>query len=134
MRDSASTTDLWSSAAGSIHGPAGLFVVIPSPRSLARGPRGRYNRAAMPSATEGNASTPAEGLHLAALSAAALTLILGLVARRAVWVHMGVSLIILLPPLRLATAIIKEARAHRYGVAAMGILVLAFLLFSRRIS
>ncbi len=134
MRDSASTTGLWSSAAESVPGPAGLFVVIPSPRSLARRPRGRYNRAAMPSATEGNAPTPAEGLHIAALSAAALALILGLGAHRAVWVNMGISLIILLPPLRLATTIIREARAHRYGVAAMGILVLAFFLFSRRIS
>ena len=134
MPDSVSTTDLWSSAAESGQGPEGLFVVIPSSRSLARRPRGRYNRGSMSSATEGNASTPAEGLHVAALGAAALALILGLAARRAVWVHTGVSLIILLPPLRLATTIIGEARAHRYGVAAMGILVLAFLLFSRGIS
>jgi hypothetical protein len=73
-------------------------------------------------------------VHTAGLSAAALALILSLFARKAVWVNVGVSLILLLPALRLATTIIGEARAHRYGVAAMGILVLAFLLLSRRIS
>jgi hypothetical protein len=49
-------------------------------------------------------------------------------------VNAGISLVILLPPLRLATTIVGEAHGRRYGVAAMGILVLAFLIFSRRIS
>lgn len=88
----------------------------------------------MSSATEGNVSTAAEALHVAALSASALGLFLGLVAREALWLNMGVSLILFLPPLRLATTIIGEARARRFGIAGMGILVLALLLFSRRIS
>ena len=88
----------------------------------------------MSSATEGNVSIAAEALHVAALSAAALGLLLGLVAREALWLNMGVSLILLLPPLRLATTIFGEARARRFGIAAMGVLVLALLLFSRRIS
>ena len=40
----------------------------------------------------------------------------------------------LLPVLRLATTIMGEIRARRYRVAAMGIVVLAFLVLSRRIS
>ena len=39
-----------------------------------------------------------------------------------------------LQALRLATTVISEARASRYLVAFMGVLVLAFLLLSRRIS
>ena len=80
------------------------------------------------------ASSPVEALHTFALGAAALGLLGGLVARRPVWVNLSVSLILLLPPLRLATTVISEARARRYLVAFMGVLVLAFLLLSRRIS
>lgn len=76
----------------------------------------------------------AEPLHALGLGIAALALFMGLVAREPEWVKAGISLVILLPPLRLATTIIGEARARRYGVASMGILVLAFLIFSRRIS
>lgn len=81
-----------------------------------------------------SASRPVEALHTFALSAAALGLLRGLVARRPVWVNLSVSLILLLPPLRLATTVVSEARARRYLVAFMGLLVLAFLLLSRRIS
>lgn len=77
---------------------------------------------------------PAEPLHAIGLGIAALALFAGLVTREPDWAKMGISLVILLPPLRLATTIIREARARRYGVAAMGFLVLAFLVFSRRIS
>lgn len=79
-------------------------------------------------------SKAVEALHTFALSAAALGLLGGLAARRPVWVNLSVSLILLLPPLRLATTVISEARAHRYLAAFMGVLVLAFLLLSRRIS
>lgn len=79
-------------------------------------------------------SRPAEALHLAALITAAAGLLLGLLAGRSNWVTMGVSLLLLLPPLRLATTIIEEVRSRRYDVAFMGAIVLAFLLFSRRIS
>ena len=75
-----------------------------------------------------------EVLHAMGLGVAALGLLLGLVARNETWANLGISLVILLPPLRLATSIMDEARARRYGVAFMGVLVLAFLLFSRRIS
>jgi hypothetical protein len=61
-------------------------------------------------------------------------LLAGLVAGEPEWVKGAISVVILLPPLRLAFTIIGEARARRFGVAAMGALVLAFLLFSRRIS
>lgn len=81
-----------------------------------------------------SASRAVETLHTFALSAAALGLLGGLVARRPVWVNLSVSLILLLPPLRLATTVISEARARRYLVALMGVLVLTFLLLSRRIS
>ena len=77
---------------------------------------------------------PAEPLHALALGIAALTLFAGLVARTPGWVNAGISLVILLPGLRLATTIIGEARARRYRVAAMGLVVLAFLILSRRIS
>ena len=77
---------------------------------------------------------PAEPLHAISLGIAALALLGGLVAREPEWVDAGIALVILLPPLRLATSIIGEARDHRYGMAAMGVLVLAFLVFSRRIS
>lgn len=79
-------------------------------------------------------SQPVEALHALALGTASLGLLAGLLAGQTVWVNTGVSLILLLPPLRLATTIVGEARARRYGVALMGVLVLAFLLFSRRIS
>jgi hypothetical protein len=69
-----------------------------------------------------------------ALSTAALGLLLGLLARNPVWVEMGVSLILLLPPLRLATSIVGEAHARRYAIAAMGVVVLSFLVLSRRVS
>ena len=79
-------------------------------------------------------SRKVETLHALALGAAASGLVLGLLARRPVWLNMGVSLILLLPPLRLSTTIFGEAQARRYGIAAMGVVVLALLLFSRRIS
>jgi hypothetical protein len=79
-------------------------------------------------------SRTAEALHVLALGIATLALAFGLVVRRPVWVNTGISLILLLPPLRLATTVLGEAHARRYGVAALGLLVLAFLLFSRRIS
>ena len=88
----------------------------------------------MSSNAHAKAGPPAEALHTLGLGVAALGLLLGLVARNATLVNLGISLVILLPPLRLATAIVGEARAHRYGVALMGVLVLAFLLVSRRIS
>ena len=77
---------------------------------------------------------PSEGLHLLGLGLAAFGLALGLIAGNPDWVKMGVSLMLLLPPLRLATTILEEARARRFRVAAMGTLVLVFLLLSRRIS
>lgn len=83
---------------------------------------------------EETVSLPVEALHTLALSAAAIGLLMGLVAHRVVWVNLSVSLILLLPPLRLATTVVGEARAQRYAVALMGIVVLAFLLLSRRIS
>ncbi len=83
---------------------------------------------------EETVSLPVEALHAIALSAAALGLLMGLVAHRVVWVNLSVSLILLLPPLRIATTVAGEARARRYKVALMGIVVLAFLLLSRRIS
>lgn len=53
----------------------------------------------MSSTPKGPRPTPVETLHLVvALSAAALGLVLGLAARKAAWVEMGVSLILLLPP------------------------------------
>ena len=88
----------------------------------------------MSSATDSTVVQPAEPLHAIGLGAAALGLFLGLILGQPTWVSAGLSLIILLPPLRLATTLIGEARARRYGVAAMGILVLAFLVLSRRIS
>lgn len=80
------------------------------------------------------ASTPIETLHGLALGAAALGLLLGLLASKVVWVNLGVSLILLLPPLRLATTIVAEGRGGRQGTALMGIVVLVFLLISRRFS
>jgi len=88
----------------------------------------------MPSPASANAAPLVETLHAAGLTVAALGLLLGLVARNETWANLGISLVILLPPLRLATSIMDESRARRYGVAFMGVLVLAFLLFSRRIS
>ena len=75
-----------------------------------------------------------EALHGAALAGAASGLLVGLILRQAVWVNLAVSLILLLPPLRLATTIAGEAHGRRYREAAMGLIVLAFLFFSRRIS
>jgi len=77
---------------------------------------------------------PVEALHTLALSAAAIGLLAGIVARDAVWVNLSVSLILLLPPLRLATTVVSQARARRYLIAFTGVVVLAFLLLSRRIS
>jgi uncharacterized membrane protein len=88
----------------------------------------------MSNASDRRAVHTAEPLHMAGIGVAALTLLAGLVAEESSWVGSGISLIILLPVLRLATTIASEAMARRYGVAAMGILVLAFLIFSRRIS
>ncbi len=79
-------------------------------------------------------SAPVEALHTAALITAAVALLAGLVLRQTAWVTTGVSLILLLPPLRLATTIMEEARARRYDVAFMGLVVLTILLVSRRIS
>jgi len=79
-------------------------------------------------------SMPVEALHTLALSAAAIGLLAGIVARDAVWVNLSVSLILLLPPLRLATTVVSQARARRYLIAFTGVVVLAFLLLSRRIS
>jgi uncharacterized membrane protein len=88
----------------------------------------------MPKTADRKVIQPAEPVHAVCLSIAALALVAGLVAQESEWVKAGISLVILLPPLRLATSIIGEARARHYGVATMGILVLAFLVFSRRIS
>lgn len=86
------------------------------------------------SATDGKIRSAVEALHLMALCASAIALMLGLLVRSTVMVNVGVSLLLLLPPLRLATTIIGEARGRRYGIASMGVLVLAFILISRRIS
>ena len=88
----------------------------------------------MPDPVEAKAMPAIEGLHLVCLAVAASTLLLGLVADQPAWVKGGISLVILLPSLRLTTSIVGEVRATRYGVAAMGVLVLSFLIFSRRIS
>jgi hypothetical protein len=88
----------------------------------------------MSSATEEKPRTATELLHAAALGAAALGLLSGLLVRNLAWLNVGVSLILLLPPLRLATTIYGEARGQRFAVAVMGVLVLAFLLLSRRFS
>ena len=88
----------------------------------------------MSSLSDRNVVQPAEPLHGVSLGIAALALFAGLVAGEPEWVKAGISLVILLPPLRLATTIIGEFHARRHGVAAMGILVLTFLVFSRRIS
>jgi hypothetical protein len=47
---------------------------------------------------------------------------------------MGVSLVLLLPPLRIATSVVGEAHAGRIRVAVMGIIALMVLFVSRRIS
>jgi len=101
---------------------------------MGSGRRLRYNRSPMPLTADRKVAQPSEPVHAVGLGIAALALITGLVAREQEWVKAGISLLILLPALRLATTIIGEARARHYGVAAMGILVLAFLVFSRRIS
>jgi hypothetical protein len=88
----------------------------------------------MPSAGSAKAVSRVETLHALALGIAALGLLVGLVTRNNGWANLGISLVILLPPLRLATTIMDQARARSFGVAAMGVVVLAFLLFSRRIS
>lgn len=75
-----------------------------------------------------------EFLHMAALSVAAVGLALGLVSRRADWVSMGVSMVLLLPPLRIAASVMDEAHARRFGVAAMGLVVLLVLFLSRHSS
>lgn len=88
----------------------------------------------MSTAPDRKVAQPAEPLHALGLGLAALALLAGLVARAPEWVNAGISLVILLPGLRLATTIIGEVRARRYRVAAMGVVVLAFLVLSRRIS
>ncbi len=88
----------------------------------------------MPSTSDRKATGPVEPLHAVSLAIAALTLFAGLIAGEPEWVKTGISLVILLPALRLATTIMGEARARRYRVAAMGIVILAFLILSRRIS
>ena len=88
----------------------------------------------MSSAQEWKVVPPAEPLHALGLGVAAFGLIAGLVAGKPEWVNWGIGLVILLPTLRLFTTILGEARARRYGVAAMGILILALLIFSRRFS
>lgn len=75
-----------------------------------------------------------ELLHRVALSVAAVGLAVGLVSRRADWVSLGVSLVLLLPPLRIATSVMDEAHARRFGVAAMGVVVLLVLFLSRHSS
>jgi hypothetical protein len=79
-------------------------------------------------------SNAEEAVHMGALVVTALALAMGLFARDAEWVRVGVSLTLLLPPLRIFTSILGEARAKRFGVAAMGAAVLAVLFFSRHIS
>jgi len=76
----------------------------------------------------------AEPLHVLAIALAALGLLVGLVENEPDRVKDALSLVILLPPLRLASTILGEVRARRFRVAALGALVLAFLVFSRRIS
>lgn len=75
-----------------------------------------------------------EAVHMGALVITALALALGLFTHDAEWVRIGVSLTLLLPPLRIFTSILGEARSKRFGVAAMGAVVLAVLFFSRHIS
>jgi hypothetical protein len=96
--------------------------------------RVRYNRASVSRPTSEVHSSLVEALHMVALAIGAIGLTAGLVSRKTEWANLGVSLILVLPPLRVATSIVEEARAKRFGVAAMGALVLAFLFFSRRIS
>lgn len=88
----------------------------------------------MPSVIKAGARSPVENLHGLLMSLTAAALFAGLVARKAMWVDLGLSMILLLPPLRLATTIFGEARARRYWVAVLGTMVLALLLFSHRIS
>ena len=88
----------------------------------------------MQSSPQDRHSTAVEHLHTAALVAASLGLALGLASRRADWVGMGVALVLLLPPLRIATSVLAETHARRYGVAAMGVVVLMVLFLSRHIS
>lgn len=85
-------------------------------------------------ASSNSVSPAVEVLHGVALAAAALGLLVGLFSGRASLVNPAISLMLLLPPLRLATTVVGEATAKRYATAAMGFVVLAFLLVSRRIS
>ena len=78
-------------------------------------------------------SLKSERLHAAALGAAALALAAGLGTRNPSWVKFGISLVLLLPPLRLLTSVFDEARARRFRIAAMGVSILAFLFLSRLI-
>ena len=71
---------------------------------------------------------------MGALGLTALALAWGLITGQTPWVNVGVSLTLLLPPLRIATSVLDEARSRRYGVAALGLLVLAVLFISRRLS
>jgi len=94
----------------------------------------RYNCRSMSSAAEKTHSNAVEAVHMGALAVSALGLAVGLATRRADWVGMGVSLVLLLPPLRIATSVVGEAHAGRIRVAVMGIIALMVLFVSRRIS
>ena len=87
----------------------------------------------MSKSVRGHHSNRVEALHMGALGTAALALSFGLATQSSPWVSLGVSLILLLPPLRIATSVIHEARAGRLRVTVMGVLVLAVLFLSRRI-
>lgn len=76
-------------------------------------------------------SPATEAVHALGLAIAALALAAGLLSRNPAWVKLGVTFVLLLPPLRLATTILGEVRARRFKIATMGVLVLAFLFLSR---
>ncbi|MEO8360365.1 MAG: hypothetical protein ABI672_10070 [Vicinamibacteria bacterium] len=88
----------------------------------------------MLSAPPNHASGAFEPLHVVGLALSAVALLIGLMADHSGWVDVGVALMLILPPLRLGTTLIAEAKAKRFSVALMGLVVLIFLLFSRRIS
>ena len=75
-----------------------------------------------------------ESLHVGALGVAAVALFAGLTLGGRFWVDTGVSTILLLPVLRLATTVLTEASGRRFVNALMGVAILAFILLSRRIS
>ena len=88
----------------------------------------------MPSDASKGGSPASEAAHALALAAAALALAAGVLMRNPPWVKLGVSLILLLPPLRLATTILGEVQARRFRIALLGVSVLAFLILSQWIS